>query len=342
MEILIFEALDLIHLPFILGNMKKKIAVVYGGYSAEKEISKQSAEVVFKHLEGGVFAPYLVEITKTNWNCLWDGQWESVDKNDFSVHRKGECLTFDGVFMAIHGSPGEDGKLQSYFELIGMPHNTSGSFAAAITFDKGTCNSILKQRGIPVASSLWISAGDAVEVDLIAREIKFPCVIKPNRSGSSFGVSIVEDEIQVEPAIQKALEHDSEVLIESFLNGTEFTCGCTNFMGGIQALPVTEIVYQGRFFDYEAKYKGQSQEITPARFDAETTAEIQALTQKIYSILNLKGIARVDYKMHEGRPHVIEINTVPGLSKESLIPQQAREAGYDLGAFFEASLAQLF
>lgn len=321
--------------------MKKNIAIVYGGYSAEAGISSKSAQVVKRYLSEAVFNTYMVEIRTSGWFLHHNGSTFTVDKNDFSCQIDGQKITFDGVFMAIHGTPGEDGTLQSYFELIGIKHNTSASFPAAITFDKGTCNSILKQRGIQVAESYWYTSGNPIESEKIINKVGLPCFVKPNRAGSSFGISKVKHIQDLVPAIQLALEHDSDVIIEAFVNGTEVTCGCINFIDGVQALPITEIVSEGEFFDYSAKYEGKSQEITPARIKADLSQSIQDTTERIYKMLNLNGMARIDYIIQDNIPYVIEINTVPGLSEESIIPQQAREAGISLEDLFAKSLSNL-
>jgi D-alanine-D-alanine ligase len=317
----------------------KKIAIVYGGFSAEAGISAKSAAVAKKFICANTYTTFMVRIGLTGWFLELEGESYPIDKNNFGAMVQGKPFLFDGVFIAIHGDPGENGVLQAYFDLIKMPYNTSGSFAAAMTFDKGSCNSILRQKGIKVAESYWYQKGIALDEEVILKRVGLPCFVKPNRGGSSYGISKVSKAEDLQKAINFALEHDSEVIIEAYVRGTEASCGCLNYIDGIKALPITEIVVEGEFFDYAAKYEGKSQEITPARLDLETTLKIQNTTELIYKMMQLNGMARVDYIIQDGEPFVIEINTVPGLSEESILPQQANAAGISMKDFFTKSLS---
>lgn len=313
--------------------MQKKIAIVYGGYSSEEEISLKSGKVVFNNLPKN-FTPYLVRINNDGWFLERNGVNIPINKSDFSVDVDGQKLIFDCVFIAIHGTPGEDGKLQAYFDMVGMPYASSNALACAITFNKWTCNTILKQHGFNCAESVVLRNKDHYKVDDIMEKISFPCFVKPNNGGSSFGISKVKESNELVPAIEKAFLEGSEVIIENFLKGTEVTCGVIQINGSFIDVPLTEIVSENEFFDYEAKYKGESQEITPARISEELTAEIKATAREVFKLLNLRGMARIDFMIKENTPYIIEVNTVPGLSEESIVPQMIRGAGKTLTEVF--------
>ena len=313
--------------------MQKKIAIVYGGYSSEEEISLKSGKVVADNLPEN-YKPYLIRINNDGWFLERNGINAPVDKSDFTVELDGQKIIFDAVFIAIHGTPGEDGKLQSYFDMIGLKYSSSDALACAITFNKWTCNTILKQNGYTCAESTVLRDKENYSIDEITSKISMPCFVKPNNGGSSFGISKVKNKEELKPAIEKAFEEGTEVLIEEFIEGTEVTCGVLNINNEFIQLPVTEIVSDNEFFDYEAKYKGESQEITPARISNDLTIEIQTQAKNIFQLLNLKGMARVDFMIKGNTPYVIEVNTVPGLSKESIIPQQAQGAGISLPELF--------
>lgn len=320
--------------------MIKNIAILAGGHSSEEVISLKSASVVKKHLDTSMYNATIVKITPEEWVTE---HGYSIDKNDFSyLNEHKEKVTFDGVFMAIHGTPGEDGKLQAYFDLIGIPYNTCNQLAAALTFNKWTCTTLLKQIGFNAAGSVVIRNSDGYNLNEILKTVGIPCFVKPNNGGSSFGISLVKEEGKLEQAIKHALNEDDEVIIESFMEGREVTCGVYRLNGETKALPATEIVSDNEFFDYEAKYEGQSNEITPAPIPEDLYAEIQKTTIKIYDALNLNGICRIDYILKNDIPHVIEVNTVPGLSEESIIPQQIKAAGYSLQDFFSMILQEMF
>ena len=311
----------------------RNIAIVYGGYSSEEEISLKSGKVVANNLPGDCKA-YLIRINNDGWFLDRNGAQIPIDKSDFTVELDGRKLAFESVFIAIHGTPGEDGKLQSYFDMIGMKYSSSGALACAITFNKWTCNNILTQNGYKCAESVILRDQSNYSVDDVSSKISLPCFVKPNNGGSSFGISKVKTKEELVPAIKSAFAEGEEVLIEDFIEGTEVTCGVLNINSEFIKLPVTEIISENEFFDYEAKYNGESKEITPARISDELTTEIQNQSKEIFALLNLKGMARVDFMIKGNTPYVIEVNTVPGLSEESIIPQMAQGAGLSLPDLF--------
>lgn len=316
--------------------MKKNIAVVAGGFSHEAQISMLSAETVLANLDRDQYNCTQVNILTEGWHAIVDGEKYLIDKNDFSATTPTQKLVFDCAFIAIHGTPGEDGKLQSYFELIGMPYTTSDSLASCLSFSKWTTNHILRNSGIPCANSVLLRDEDAIDIDAILEITGLPCFVKANNGGSSFGMSKVKAKEELEAAIHLAREHDSETLIEAFMEGTEVTCGIVTMKGKTHLLPITEIVSKNEYFDFEAKYEGSSDEITPARIPDDQTAEVHRLTKAVYEVLHLKGIARIDFIIIGDQPHVIEANTVPGLSAASLIPQQIAANGMTMKDVFGA------
>jgi len=322
--------------------MKKNIAILRGGDSSEIAISLKSADVVFQHIDTDKYTPYRVHMEGTDWHVIHDQQTYPIDKNDFSFSTDGRKICFDGVFMAIHGTPGEDGVLQGYFDLLNIPYNCCDSFESAITFNKAMCNALLKQFNIPSAKAVIINKGAEYDLETIQNEVGLPCFVKPNRAGSSFGVSKVSAENQWGDAIKDAFKHDEQVIIESFVDGTEITCGVIQKEGELIALPLTEIASENHFFDYEAKYEGKAREITPARVSNENRDQVQSISKDIYRILNLKGMVRMDYIIENKQAFLIEINTIPGLSEESIIPQQARCYGMSLKELFSLSIENMF
>lgn len=306
--------------------MKKRIAVVYGGYSSEYGISEKSARVIFEHIDRQLYEPFLVEITKKSWHVnLKGGGVAPIDKNKFSFITDDVVHSFDIVFITIHGTPGEDGKLQAYFDMLGIRYINSGQFASALTFNKWACNSFLRAFGIATAKAILIREGSSPNTIEIADEIGFPCFVKPNGAGSSFGISKVKTLMEMPAAIAKAFEEDSEIVIEAFVKGREITCGIYSNGTDIIPLPPTEIISNNEYFDFGAKYNGESQEITPADISADLTKLIQNTTKSIYRRLGLRGIARVDFMVNdENIPYLIEVNTTPGMSEQSLVPQQIR------------------
>ena len=310
--------------------MSKNIAILMGGYSSEYDISIKSGTVVFDTLSQ-LYSCYRVIISKTKWVCIDRNDNEhTINKGNFTTTIDGILITFDCVFNTVHGSPGEDGFIQAYFELIGIPQTSCDMYQAALTFNKRDLLSTLKPYNVPMAKSLYFNQGDDIDHIEIERQIGFPCFIKANRSGSSYGVSKVYNTSEIDNALDLAFKEDNQILIESFLDGTEVSVGVVSYKGEILVLPVTEIVSETDFFDYEAKYEGKSREITPARITEQQKNEVTHLAKQIYQTLGMKGFSRSDFIFHNGSAHFIEINTNPGLSEESILPQQAREAGLSL------------
>ena len=312
--------------------MKKNIAIVAGGDSSEVVVSLKSAAGLYSFMDKDRYNLFIVTIVGQIWQVEWsDTEKISIDKNDFSFTRNGSKTTFDFAYITIHGTPGENGILQGYFELLSLPYSCCGVLAAAVTFNKFTCNQYLKGFGVKVSESLVLREGQTVSNEEVAQKIGFPCFVKPNVGGSSFGVTKVKTIEQVQPAIKKAFAEGNEVMVEAFLGGTEITCGIYKTKTKSQVLPVTEVVPKNEFFDFDAKYKGEVEEITPARISASLTERVQKLTSAIYDILGCKGIVRIDYIISEGDViNLLEVNTTPGMTATSFIPQQVAAAGLDI------------
>jgi D-alanine-D-alanine ligase len=317
----------------------KKVAIIMGGYSSEYQISLKSGNVVFQFLDKSKYIGYQIHIFKEKWVYVNEnGDEFPINKNDFSIEINGEKIIFDVVFNAIHGTPGEDGLMQAYFELLGIPQSSCDYYQAALTFNKRDLLSVLKPYGIKTATSYYLNLGDTINQSKIIETVGLPCFVKPNKSGSSFGISKVKTAEELLPAIENAYKEDNEIIIESFLDGTEVSVGVINYKGKTTVLPITEIVSENDFFDYEAKYLGKSQEITPARISAEMTEKVSAVAQKAYEVLKMTGFSRSEFIIVNGEPHMLEMNTIPGLTTESLIPQQAKEAGISLTDLFTNAL----
>ena len=317
----------------------KNIAIIMGGYSSEFEISLKSGNVVYQNLDPIKFKGYRIHIFKEKWVYVDDLGFEfPIDKNDFSVQVKHEKITFDAVFNAIHGTPGEDGLMQAYFELLNIPQTSCGYYQAALTFNKRDLLSVLKPYGIKSATSYYLNQCDEINEDQILEKVGLPCFVKPNKSGSSFGISKVKTKDDFKRAIEVAYKEDDEIIIESFLDGTEVSVGVINYKGTITVLPITEIVTENDFFDYEAKYLGQSQEITPARISDEVAQKVRTVAKKAYEILKMTGFSRSEFILVNDEPFMLEMNTIPGLTTESLIPQQANEAGISLEELFSNAI----
>jgi len=315
--------------------MKKNIAIVMGGYSAEVAISLKSGEVVYQHLNAEKYTAYKVHILTEKWVLVTDdGQEHPIDKNDFSATIDGKHVQFDCVFNAIHGNPGENGALLAYFNLIGMAHTSASAYQMALTFNKRDCLSVVKEFGLLTAASYYLNQGDVIDIPAIIATVGLPCFVKPNNAGSSFGISKAHTENDLLPAIEKAYAEDSAILIESFLDGTEVSVGVLQYQGALTVLPITEIVTENDFFDYEAKYQGKSQEITPARISDAVASKVAAVAKKAYLGLNMRGFTRAEYILVNDQPYFLEINTVPGLTAESILPQQAAAADISLAALF--------
>jgi D-alanine-D-alanine ligase len=320
----------------------KQIAILMGGYSEEAVISMKSAEVVFENLDRKLYNPYKVLINRDKWVVLVDNQQYEIDKNDFSAQIKGEKLKFDGIFNTIHGIPGENGFLQAYFELINIPFTGADFFTSALTFNKKACCDLLKINGICTANHFLIRKNGVLLLEEITKKARFPLFVKPNQSGSSFGASKVSKEEELPKAIENAFLQGDEVLIETFLQGREFSISVVKFKGEIRVLPITEIISENDFFDYEAKYQGKSKEITPANLSEDIKEKLNNLAKKIYKVLNLKGFSRMDFIVVENEPYFLEVNTNPGLSKESILPTQALEAEISLKELFNDYISSIF
>ena len=321
-------------------NMKKNIAIIMGGYSSEIDISIKSGNVVYSHLNKEKFNAFRVLILKEKWVVL-DAQENEfpIDKNDFSFTQNNIKTTFDCVFNAIHGAPGENGQLLAYFNLINLKHTSAPFYQMALTFNKRDTLSAVKAYGIKTATSIYLNKGDKINLNHIITAVGLPCFIKPNNAGSSYGISKVHTKNEILPALEKAYKEDSEILIESFLDGTEVSVGIIQYRGETKVLPITEIVSENDFFDYEAKYEGKSQEITPARISLTQQAKLEKVAIKVYDILNISGFSRSEFIFVDSEPYFIEINTVPGLTEESILPQQAQVAGISLAELFESAIA---
>ncbi|NNL79256.1 MAG: D-alanine--D-alanine ligase [Flavobacteriaceae bacterium] len=321
--------------------MKLKIAVVMGGYSSEFEISIKSGNVVYETLNRDKYDPYRIHIFRDKWAYVDDhGQEYPIDRNDFSCVVNSLKITFDCVFNAIHGSPGEDGYIQSYLELLNIPHTSCGMYQAALTFNKRDCLSVLKPYGFKMAKSYYLNHGDRIDEQAIIETVGLPCFVKANKAGSSFGISKVYEKSGLKAAIDHAYKEDDEIIIEEFLDGTEVSVGVITYKGEVRVLPITEIVSDNDFFDYKAKYLGESQEITPARISEEMKIKVSEVASRMYHVLRMTGFTRSEFIFKDGEPHLLEINTVPGLTKESILPQQAVAAGISLEELFDNAISE--
>ena len=319
----------------------KNVAIIMGGYSSEYKISLSSGNVVYQNLDPSKYIGYRIHILKDKWVYVSTDNTEyPIDKSDFSVNIEGKKTIFDVVFNAIHGTPGEDGLLQAYFELLGIKQTSCDYYQAALTFNKRDTLSVLKPYGIKTATSHYLNLGDEINVNEILKNIGLPCFVKPNKSGSSFGISKVKTVEEFLPAIEMAYKEDNEIIIESFLDGTEVSVGVISYKGNTKVLPITEIVSENDFFDYEAKYLGKSKEITPARISEEIKQKIELVAKKAYEVLKMRGFSRSEFIIVNEEPYMLEINTVPGLTNESILPQQAREAGISLPELFENAIEE--
>jgi len=311
--------------------MKKNIAIIMGGYSSEYEISLQSGQAVFEALNPDKYNAFRIHIFRNKWVYVDVENVEfPVDKNDFSLTVNSKKITFDCVFNAIHGTPGEDGYIQGYFELLNIPQTSCNMYQAALTFNKRDCLSVLKPYGIKTAASYYVNQGDTIDEDKIIEKVGLPCFVKANRAGSSFGIVKVYQKEEIKNALEVAFTEDEEVIIESYLDGTEVSVGVITYKGKVKVLPITEIVSKNDFFDYKAKYLGESQEITPARLSEEQEEKVNRVAQQVYEILRMKGFTRSEYIFKDGEPHLLEVNTVPGFTRASILPQQAVAAGISL------------
>ena len=317
----------------------KNVAIIMGGYSSEYKISLKSGEVVYNHIDRTKYNLYKIHILTEGWFYV-DEQNNRfvVDKNDFSVTVNNEKITFNVVFNAIHGTPGEDGLIQAYLKLLNIPQTSCDYYQSALTFNKRDMLSVLKPYGIKTAISYYLNQGDVIAEDQIIQRVGLPCFVKPNKSGSSFGISMVKDSEQLLPAIQKAYAEDDEIIIESYLKGTEVSVGVIKYQNETIVLPITEIVTENDFFDYEAKYEGKSSEITPARISEDEKVKVEDVAKRIYTILKMDGFSRSEFILVNGEPFLLEMNTVPGLTTESILPQQANVAGISLNQLFDNAI----
>ncbi len=319
-------------------NLKRTIAIVCGGDSSEHDVSLRSAQGLYSFFDKERYNVFIVDVKGINWKVnLPDGTTTPVDRNDFSFMYNGEAVIFDYAYITIHGTPGENGLMQGYFELIHIPYSTSGVLTEAMTFDKFVLNQYLRGYGVSVPDSLLIRRGyeNLVTDDDIISRIGMPCFVKPANDGSSFGVSKVKNIDQLAPAVRKAMMESDEVMVEQYLDGTEITIGCYKTREKSVLFPATEVVTKNEFFDYDAKYNGQVEEITPARIAPETADRAARITSAIYDILHCNGIIRIDYiltKNEDGtdKINLLEVNTTPGMTPTSFIPQQVRAAGLNI------------
>ena len=321
--------------------MTPNIAIIMGGFSNEAAISLKSGQVVFQHLPNDLFKAFCIHITKDKWVYVSpNGEEFPINTSDFSVDVRGEIIHFDCVFNAIHGAPGEDGFMQAYFELLEIPHTSCGMYQAALTFNKRDCLNVLKAYDIPTAISYPLNKGDNVNAKAIIDRVGLPCFVKANRAGSSFGVTKVHQIEDLQSAIDIAFEHDNELIIESFLDGTEVSVGVLRYKSEVTVLPITEIVSENDFFDYEAKYLGKSEEITPARLSKIQEQNVKKMARSIYDILKMDGFSRSEFIFKGDTPYFLEMNTVPGLTEESILPQQAACAGISLAELFTNAIEE--
>ncbi|MEO7045200.1 MAG: D-alanine--D-alanine ligase [Ferruginibacter sp.] len=325
--------------------MKKKIALITGGYSGEAVISYKSAEAIYNNIDTNKWDCYLIDIHPSGWFYKKEnGEKVFVDKNDFSITIDGNKIDFDAVLVGLHGTPGEDGKLQGYFDCINIPYTSCDAATSALTFNKRYTVAVAAFAGMHVAKSLHLFAGDAVTPEKILEQLSLPLFVKPNNGGSSLGISKVNTAAELPAAIEKAFKEDDQVLVEEFIKGREFTIGVFRSKGNIIALPITEIISKNEFFDFQAKYEGASEEITPAQVDETVADKVREDAKKIYAVFNCNGIVRMDFIYDEksGYPFLLEINTVPGQSAASLVPQQVIAMGWSLMEFYTALLDECF
>ncbi len=325
--------------------MKKKIALVTGGLSGEAEISYKSVITVGNNIDTDKFEVYKIDINHAGWWYLpVNRQPSTVNREDFSINDNGEKITFDAVLLCIHGTPGEDGKLQGYLDMIGLPYTSCDAATSALTFNKRYTVAVAAFSGINVAKSLHIFKHTPIEIATILQSLHLPFFVKPNNGGSSIGMSKVNRVEELQPALDKAFKEDNQILIEEFIKGREFTIGVFKTKDEITTLPITEVITKKEFFDFEAKYKGLSEEITPAILDELVANDIRVAAKKVYEVLNCRGIVRIDFIVNEAnnKPFMLEVNTVPGQSEASIIPLQVKAMGWTLKEFYTALIEEAF
>ncbi|MFL5742824.1 MAG: D-alanine--D-alanine ligase [Flavisolibacter sp.] len=316
--------------------MKKKIALVTGGFSGEAVISYRSAATIYNHLDKERYDVYRIDINTEGWFYEEGGEKSEVNRNDFTIQSKGKKIRFDAVFIGMHGTPGEDGKLQGYFDMVGLPYTSCNSATSALTFNKRYTVAVAFMAGIPVASSVHLFKHTSYDLDQILSQLRLPYFVKPNNGGSSIGMSKVSEAGQLKPALEKAFREDDQVLVEEMIQGREFTVGVFKSAGKIIVLPITEVSSHREFFDFEAKYEGKSTETTPAQITEQWKNQLESTAKKIYEVFNCRGVVRVDfiYNAEQNRAYMLEINTIPGQSEASVIPQQVKARGWDLRDFY--------
>lgn len=311
--------------------MKKNVAVLMGGFSSEKEISLKSGEVIYQNINRSKYTPFKIIVNKENWVYLNSENEESnVNLEDFSIISNNSKIKLEIAFIIIHGSPGENGLIQSFFELKNIPYTGCDPYTSALTFNKRDCLSVLEKHNIPTANSFHINKNEKFKVEDIIQKVGLPCFVKANRSGSSFGVYKIYEENKLVDAINKALEYDDEVLIESFLDGIEVSVGVMNYQKNIKVLGITELITENDFFDYDAKYNGNSKEITPANISEKQKQIVTNLSIKIYKKLGMKGFTRSEFIIINDMAYFLEINSVPGMTNESIFPKQAQISGVSI------------
>ena len=310
--------------------MKKNIAIIWGGYSSEKIVSEKSAAGICSFINKERYNIFSVMIDRERWEVSYNGTTLPLNKNDFSFIADNQHILFDFAYITIHGTPGEDGTLQGYFDMLGIPYSNSGVLASALTFNKFACNHFLRSFGIEVANAIILRKEDPFLTEEIISKLGLPLFVKPNTGGSSFATTKVKAASQLASAIEEAFLESAEVIIECYISGTEVTCGCFETQKGFTVLPLTEVVTANDFFDYNAKYHGEVEEITPARLPEEITLAIQRETARIYRLTGARGIVRADYIISQERPVLLEVNTTPGMTTTSFIPQQVAAAGLSM------------
>lgn len=311
------------------------VAVVMGGYSDESVISLRSGQLILNSLDKSKFTPFEIHILLNDWYCLLDGVKYPIDKSDFSFSKDNQKIKFEVAVNTIHGTPGEDGHMQAYWELVDLPYTGCNFYQSALTFNKRDTLSVLSKFNIPKANSIYVTKGDLIDGNQVAAELGLPFFVKPNQSGSSLGVSMVSTLEDFQKALDFAFAEDNDILIESYLNGREVSVGVLKYQGKTKVLGITEILSQNTFFDYEAKYLGKSEEITPARISQEVEKRVIETAKKVYESLGMTGFSRTDFIIMNDVPHFIEINTNPGLSPQSIFPQQAAYTKMDMANLLE-------
>ena len=321
--------------------MKKNVAILSGGFSKEYDVSILSGDVIFENIDRNKYSPFKIVIKKDSWLYYSsDGEKIAVNKEDFSVKIGKNRINFDVIIIMIHGSPGEDGVLQSYFDLLDIPYTGCDSYTSSLTFNKRDCISVLNKYNIPTAKSVHINGSDIIEPTQIIDELGLPCFVKANKSGSSFGVFKVHSVSELSSAIKKAFEFDNEILIESFLEGTEVSVGVMKYKNETVVFGITELISENDFFDYDAKYHGQSQEITPANISTVQRKNVSEVAVKIYNKLGIKGISRSEFIFVDQIPHFLELNSIPGMTNESIFPKQAKNIGISIREIIDELIEQ--